>query len=225
MKKHIFKFLFGNEPLEDQKPVNAINLHFESIKKTWDGVDYDDFGMERIFRLFLISARFLFPGIYLDHAFGKVSITAQKAAKEIYVLLKMFFPFFILYYGLSPNPVFLFFNVYFLIETFIVIFDRIYLSEHSKNRGYKRILLLLFINFLEVVFSFGVLYASGDYLNKPLVDYIDAIYFSLMTSATIGYGDIHPINANGKLISIAQSLSTLAYLVLFFNFFSSKRTD
>ncbi|MBU2046060.1 MAG: potassium channel family protein, partial [Bacteroidetes bacterium] len=51
---------------------------------------------------------------------------------------------------------------------------------------------------------------------------IDAIYFSFITSSTVGYGDIHPISDVGKILSIVQIFSSISFLVLFFNFFSGK---
>lgn len=225
MRKHLIQLLVGREPRKDQKSINVLESHFSQINQVWHGRTYDDFGIERLFRLFLVSGKLLFPTIYFEHFFGRISFTAKKAWIEIYVLFKTLFPFLVLYYGVSAHPFYLFLNVYLLIETFMVIFNRIYVSEHFMSDGYKRSLLLLFFNFLEVVLAFAVIYSSGHYLNKPLNNYVDAIYFSMITSATIGYGDIYPVTQAGKLIVMGQALTSLAFLVLFFNFFNSKLED
>jgi hypothetical protein len=34
--------------------------------------------------------------------------------------------------------------------------------------------------------------------NKPLSHWFDSIYFSTVTSSTIGYGDLYPIDPLGK---------------------------
>ncbi|MDF3076834.1 MAG: potassium channel protein [Sphingobacteriaceae bacterium] len=225
MRKHLVKLFIGREPNEDRQPIDVIGSHSTMLKQVWNGRSYDDFGLERLFRLFLIMSKFLFPTLYMEHFFGKISFTAKKAWIEVYVLFKTFFPFFVLINGLSARTVFLFLTVYLLIETFIVIFNRIFVSEHYEGEGYKRSLLLLFFNFVEVVLSFAVIYSTGMYLNKPPNDYIDALYFSMMTEATVGYGDIHPVNSTGKLLVMGQALTSIAFLVLFFNFFNSKLED
>lgn len=225
MRKHLVKLFIGREPKEDRKAIDIISSNSALLKQVWNGGTYDDFGLERLFRLFLISSKFLFPSLYLEHFFGRISFTAKKAWIEIFVLFKTFFPFAVLVNGLSTHPLFFFLTVYLLVETFIVIFNRIFVSEHYEGEGYKRSLLLLFFNFMEVVLSFAVIYSAGQYLNRPLTDHVDALYFSMMTEATVGYGDIHPVNSSGKLIVMGQALTSLAFLVLFFNFFNSKLED
>jgi hypothetical protein len=44
------------------------------------------------------------------------------------------------------------------------------------------------------------------------------LYFSLITAATVGYGEIHPITADGKLLVLTQLVSTLSFLILFLTF-------
>ena len=85
-----------------------------------------------------------------------------------------------------------------------------------------RTLLLLTLNFLESGLTFAIIYLSGNYLNVQMLMPIDAIYYSFVTSATIGYGDIYPITVIGKKIALIQIFCSISYIVLFFNFFSSK---
>ncbi|MXV49770.1 two pore domain potassium channel family protein [Pedobacter sp. HMF7647] len=221
MYHRLRKLFFGKVSPADNHAVNILGGNLKKVRKVWDGNDYDDFGIERIFRLFLITARFLFPGIYLSHVSGRVSIVLKKLTDEIYVVLKAVLPLVILHFNLESLISFQVINVYFLLETFIIIFNRIFVSEHYSSNGYRRSLLLLFINFLEVIFSFAVLYRSGNYFNETLNN-MDAVYFSLMTGVTIGYGDIHPVTTIGKILTMSQGITSLSFLVLFFNFFNSK---
>ena len=89
----------------------------------------------------------------------------------------------------------------------------------------NRSIILLFFNFIEVIASFGVIYAAGDYLNQPIQSWVDALYFSFITGVAIGYGDFHPVNEKGKILVMIQILSTMAFLFLFFNFFGPRSTE
>jgi hypothetical protein len=59
-------------------------------------------------------------------------------------------------------------------------------------------------------------------LNKPFMHWFDAIYFSIVTSVTIGFSDFYPVAPMGKFLVSAQSLFFLLFVVLFINFFSNK---
>ena len=42
----------------------------------------------------------------------------------------------------------------------------------------------------------------------------DRIYFSIITSTLLGYGDIYPVTNTGKIIVMMQSLLTVSLIVL-----------
>lgn len=222
MKKHIRKFFVGKYRRDENLPVHGLKEHFQKIQSVWQGDLYDDFGIERIFRLFLICAKLLFPGIYVQLLLSRGDYLAKKLIGEFYVLSKTLIPFFILYFGLHTQPVFQALNVYMLSETLVYIFNKIYVSEHESETAHKRSLLLLFLNYLEVVLAFAVIYASGNYFNAPFQSYLDPIYFSLITGSTIGFGDFYPLTSFGKVVVICQTLTSVSFIVLFFNFFGSK---
>jgi hypothetical protein len=113
--------------------------------------------------------------------------------------------------------------VYVLLETIFYIPTLIFASDLlSRPRSYKRSMLLLFFNYLEIVFAYAVLYSNGNYLNKPFYYWYDAVYFSVITSSSIGYGDYYPVTTIGKLLVSTQALLFLFFVVLFLNFFSTK---
>ncbi len=223
MRAQLNKLILGKPNSKSRAPVqNSLLEHLQKIKLVWHGELYEDFGIERVFRLFLISAKLLFPGIYLQWLFGKGEYLATKLTGEFYVYLKTLLPLFILIYGGNTIPVFQVLNVYMLAETLIYIFNKIYVSEHEEETAHKRSILLLFFNYVEVILAFAVIYSGGNYLNITLNHYIDAIYFSTVSGATIGYGDIYPVTNAGKLIVICQTFTSLSFIVLFFNYFGSK---
>lgn len=223
MREQLHKLFLGKpKPKSRPHTLNSFQEHLRKIKEVWHGELYEDFGIERVFRLFLISVKLLFPGIYLQLLFGKGEYLAKKLTGEFYVFLKTLFPLFVLIYGGSTQPVLQVLNIYLLVETLIYIFTKIYVAEHETETAHKRSILLLFLNYVEVILAFAVIYSGGNYLNIPLHNYIDAIYFSTVSGATIGYGDIYPVTTAGKLIVICQTFTSLSFIVLFFNFFGSK---
>ena len=83
-------------------------------------------------------------------------------------------------------------------------------------------MLLLFFNYLVSVLAFAVFYRTGNYLNATLNHWFDAVYYSFVTSSTIGYGEYYPITMEGKIFTILQVFLFLFFVILFMNFFSSK---
>jgi len=224
VRRHFIKLVYGSDvprPEIRSKPIS----HVQRIQNVWNSGRYYDFGIERIFRLFLVISKALFPGIYIDYFFRNSSYQTQKVAGEVFVLFKTAMPFFMLYFQLWHHSWLYIINVYLLLETYLYIFYKIFVHEHNHHRTHKRSLLLLFFNFIEVIGSFGVVYAAGDFLNLPVANWIDALYFSFVTGATVGYGELYPVTSAGKQIVILQIISTMAFLILFFNFFTPRAQD
>ena len=224
VRKQLRKLVYGNPDPDSEGRVGPIP-HFKKIANVWNSSQYYDFGIERIFRLFLVMSKVFFPGIYIEYLSRKSSYQHRKITGEFYIFFKTLMPFVMLYYGLWHHQWLYIINIYFLIETFLYIFHKIFIPEHSQDKTHNRSLILLFFNFIEVIASFGVVYAAGNYLNRPVDNWADALYFSFVTGATVGYGDYHPINETGKLLVVVQIISTLSFLILFFNFFAPRAQD
>lgn len=219
VRKNLRKILKGtNQSLKQE--TSGYPLHFKQIATVWHNQKYNDFGLERLFRLTLASLMLLFPGILIETLFNSKTYVNRKLATEFYVVFKTVFPLVILINGWFANPFIYYLNIYLLTETYVYLFSKIFLSEHHAKTSNKRTLLLLIFNFVESGLSFAVIYNAGNYLNAPLISAVDAIYFSFVTSATVGYGDFYPITKMGKIISIMQVLCSISFIVLFFNFFS-----
>jgi hypothetical protein len=123
----------------------------------------------------------------------------------------------------QDHIILIWFLVYLILETILYIPTLIFASDlFARPRSYKRSMLLLFFNYLEVVISFGVFYTLGNNTNIPFAHWSDALYFSLMTTNTIGYGDYFPITMYGKFLASIQAMFFLSFVILFLNFFSTK---
>ncbi len=68
-------------------------------------------------------------------------------------------------------------------------------------------LLYLFIGMLVIINIFAFIY----YLNQFQEDYLEALYFSMVTWSTLGYGDLQPNNLN-RFFAAFEAL--LGYLYL-----------
>ena len=223
MKSTLKKLFLGNASRLPKPDYNPLEKRIQNIKAIWNNNHQDDNGIEKIVRLFLSSSQLFFPGVYIKYLACLKGYEYRDLALDFYILLKVTFPLLILIYHWQNYPFVLWIMVYVLLETVLYIPTLIFASDlFSKPRSYKRSMLLLFLNYLEIVFAFGVLYSCDNYLNKPLENWFDAVYFSTITSSSIGYGDYYPVTTVGKMLVSAQALLFLFFVVLFLNFFSTK---
>ena len=223
MKSTLKKLFLGNASRLPKPDYNPLEKRIQNIKAIWNNNHQDDNGIEKIVRLFLSTSQLFFPGVYIKYLACLKGYEYRDLALDFYILLKVTFPLLILIYHWQNYPFVLWIMVYVLLETVLYIPTLIFASDlFSKPRSYKRSILLLFLNYLEIVFAFGVLYSCDNYLNKPLENWFDAVYFSTITSSSIGYGDYYPVTTVGKVLVSAQALLFLFFVVLFLNFFSTK---
>ena len=219
----IKKLLVGKINKNNYHNINPIKKTILNIRAIWNNDHDEDNGIEKIVRLFLSSSQMLFPGIYIKYFANKIGHEYKDLAMDFYILAKVVFPILILVNNWQTNDVVIYLLVYILLETVLYIPTLIFASDlFSQPRSYKRPMLLLFFNYLESVLSFAVFYRTGDYLNMPLNNWFDAVYYSFVTSSTIGYGDFYPVSVEGKIFTILQVFLFLLFVILFMNFFSSK---
>ena len=223
MKSILKKLFLGNVAKIPKPEYNPVRKRIMNIRAIWNNNHQDDSGIEKIVRLFLSSSQLLFPGVYIKYLAYLRGYEYRDLALDFYVLLKIAFPLVILIYDLQSYHYVIWIMVYLLLETVLYIPTLIFASDIiSKPRSYKRSMLLLFLNYIEIIFSFGVLYSCGNHLNQPFHHWFDAIYFSTINSASIGYGDFYPVTTIGKVLATAQAFLFLFFVVLFLNFFTAK---
>lgn len=197
----------------------------------WTNKYYNDFGLERLIRLTLALLAFAFPGLYIRYFFGKFGLLGRKLGVEFYVLIKLFLPVLFFKLDWTNNLAVAIICGVLATETILYLATLIYLSnEFSKPISYRRSLTTLFINYIEVCLNYAVIYSYcnikiPNFFKEKLTTDIQTIYFSFVTSATVGYGDIVVSNAFGQLLVISQIILFLVFVVLFLNFFASKVQD
>ncbi|MCM8780538.1 MAG: ion channel [Candidatus Omnitrophica bacterium] len=215
-----FLKIFANfETLSYEEKESAYRQQIRHLKEVWSDNTY---GLERLFRLFLCLAQFIFPLLLIRDIFGRCGAISRKIAVEFYNLFKLFFPLIILYFGFYRYPLIVAFVIYLLSETILHILNLIFLEDiHVADISYRRSMLLLLLHYLEVVLDFAVIYIGFDLLSERLSG-ISAVYFSLVTSTTVGFGDIHAKNTVAQLVVIIQLLVCVLFIILFVNYFSGK---
>ncbi len=225
MKKSLKKLFVGEHDLSDSvhSELTPLQRKINNIKAIWNNEHKNDIGLEKILRLFLASSQLFFAGAYIKEVFGRRNEIKRNLSIDLFVLFKTFFPLFILYFGFEKNNVLFGFVLWFMIETLLYVPTLIFASDlFNKPRSYGRSMLLLFFNYLEIIFGFAIIYVREAEMNQAFVTWFDPIYFSCITSASIGYGDYYPINSMGKALVSLQSVILSLFVVLFLNFFSGR---
>ena len=192
-------------------------------------------GIERILKLILVLLQFPFPGIYVRAFFGQFGTLWKNLGIEIYVFFKIISAFAILNfqlykYCLLPNgkSIFYYWVIYMIAESLFYTATLVFCSDvFAKPRSYKRNIILLLCDYLEIVVDFASLYLMTNALqfvnnHDQIVKSLDAAYFSFVSSLTIGYGDMVVINDIGKKLVILQAIVFLIYGVLFLNFYTAR---
>lgn len=108
------------------------------------------------------------------------------------------------------------------------VFDKLNPRTRKKNglQYYERIALAL-RSFLELIIHYAMLYYLLDtcfvkyrlwngLFNQPLRDPLTALYFSLITIVSIGYGDYYPVHPIGKVLVMYEIINGLLLLAVSF---------
>jgi len=113
----------------------------------------------------------------------------------------------------------------FIYQINVLLFDQYRLGEKYELRGVERIIILLLINYIEILFWFALLYRNFHFAFRSkytiLNSFWGSLYFSLVTMSTLGYGDITPITHFGEILNIVQTLLGLFMALLIIARFNS----
>lgn len=202
---------------------SPIGKSFDNLRVIWTSKHSRDIGIERIIRLLLAASVFLLPGVYFKQSLSGLRSDWQDIVTDVYVLFKVAYPACVLYAGAQNHPVAFSLAVVLIAETMLYIPLLIFASDvYHKPRTYRRSLLLLFVNYVELIIGFAVLYSLSGTMNRPFMSVTEAVYFSAVTASTIGYGDLYPVTDYGRIVVTMQSMAFLVFGVLFLSFYTNR---
>jgi hypothetical protein len=208
----------------------AFKNQVDNVKRVWNNEHNSDFGIERLLRLFLVCVQFVFPGLYIRHLGGKWGFVSRKIFVEMWVIAKLALPIAFLATGIASNIVVFFLVWYLFLETVLYLMNLMFLTDvYARPASAKRSILTLIMNYLEITLDFACIYfflSSNDqgFFNVH-VGRVDIVYFSFVTSATVGYGDILVMTVLGKTLVVSQIVLSFMFVVMFFNFFSTNSSE
>ncbi len=227
-------FLGSNRPENRPKKVYARQL--ENLGHIWNNRTYNDFGVERILRLLLQLFSFIMPGTLIRHLAGTKELLSRKIFIEIYSVAKLCWFILLFKLDLTTSTLAVWISVIFTIDTIHFLVSRIFLNDvHQQPISFKRTLLMSLLNFVEVALCFAFIYSYIDDTNNDptkiifstgqhLTD-LQTIYFSFVTSATIGYGDIAPKDPLLMKLVILQIILSLFFVVIVISTITNKLGD
>ena len=215
-------------PRDFSNPRNAAKRQWQLVKDLWharsDGYSHL-FGIEWFTLTFLAVIQFLLPTLYFRTFFGRKyedrKLTIEKWAIGKPVVLCAFL-FFAKDVGISA-----YLGAYSLADLYAYLLGLVFLKDYySRPISHNRNLILLQVNFLESACAFALLYqgthslqtSAGISVNQPL----DILYFSFITAATVGYGDIIPTS---RSIPILQVLASFVFAGVVLTTFLSRAQD
>lgn len=222
----IRKLLIGHKEVL-RKPRPALKNQVYTLLRIWRNYNHDDIGLERLLRLSLACAQFLTLGLYIKQFSGRWGYQWRNISTELLVLLKCLFPLVSLWTGAYTSGWMVLLSVYLVTETLIYLAALIFLSDATREHiSPRRSVLLLFLNFFEIILTFALLYLHFNYhqqgfFRPELTSVTDAVYFSFVTAATVGYGDMVPVAPVAKHLVMIQITITFVFVGLFLNFFSN----
>jgi voltage-gated potassium channel Kch len=102
---------------------------------------------------------------------------------------------------------------------------------YTKWRSYRRAIILVMANVLEIIFIFAIWYRTvGTYCldGGKKIEYFssfcNAFYFSVVTATTLGYGDMCPADSLSKALPIVETLMVFLIAVVLISFIAGTLT-
>jgi hypothetical protein len=201
----------------------------KNFRKVWRNNPYQAFGIERLVRIILQIVAFFAPSGIIKWLTGRSHLLTRRIGIEIYAIGKIFFAWKAVNENWTTNGFVTWLIIILAIDTLHALLSRIFLNDLWREEiSYKRNLTMAFINYMEICMCFAAIYNFEDFSQKEGTPVFiiqneqaaghhltpsQVIYFSFITSATVGYGDIYPKDSFVQKLVVTQIMVSL-FLVL-----------
>ena len=224
----------GSPTAKKYRPNPFYEKQWESLDNIWNNKTYYDFGIERFIRLSLQLTAIFSPAGVVRWLTGTENLLIRKLGIEFYAISKIILILTAFYFDWTTNGFALFFIVIFTVDTLHFLVCRVLLDDiYREAISHRRSLIMTFINYIEICLCFAFVYSYVDdnntnlktnvlhisselpnIVNHHLTD-TQTIYFSFITAATIGYGDVSPNDSLVMKLVILQIIISLFFVVVF----------
>jgi len=208
---------------------------YKLLKELWRNTDRhfsNDLNLsilEKIFMSIIIVIR-SFSLVNIKELFKNKRLKSE--ISEFYVVLWFVILIILLFSPIKSKLFIYILTIYRLIDGINYRLAIVFVDRYQKKWGLRslnRTIILLIINLFEIVLIFAILYIQtqsiGNKEQQLLCNPLDAIYFSLVTLTTLGYGDWIPINNLGEILIIAQLIIAFIFTGLVISFFMTGFKD
>lgn len=222
MKRSLQTLLLG-PGLPDPIPRQGLRRAACLIYKEWCK-ERSFAGLVRMVRLGILLLNFAFPTVYLDTAADCVIQACSKRShlkyvdarivavyREVYYSLRALFLFVVLNWGWYTATWVAWLTGYFILDIMHALSGGALVWGRYSIHPARSVVLAIF-SYAQVTLAFAILYlhCGCGCLNVTLHSVSQAVYFSMVTGATVGFGDVYPKD-RGYLLVIWQ----IAVFVMF----------
>jgi len=94
-----------------------------------------------------------------------------------------------------------------------------------KEKRFEFLILGIFLGFITLASATSIYLFEGDRSGASFTTFFDALYWSIVTLSTVGYGDITPHTTEGRIVAMVLILGGIAFITFTTSIFVSALTE